>query len=156
MLHSSGEGATQNVTPIQVDNIVIADMVRSDSGKITVRGLTGEWDRPEDAQHAVLERHAHTIELAEKHRAQNTGLKVTLGKALYGALIENGNWVGRPIQETKTQIIVEVGHTDMLKASLTGMIHTLDTAARQNTKSESNSMKARALIGAARQQLKML
>jgi hypothetical protein len=144
------------VRSVEINGIVVGEVVPTDTGKFVVRGLRETWDTPDQATAALMARRAQAAQLAEEMRKKQAGVRITVGRTLYDAVVENGLWIGRPVTENKTQITVEVEQTDHAKAALEALIERLEENARQATRLDSNSMRSRALIGAARQQISKL
>jgi len=146
----------ETIKPIVVDGLTVGEIEKTND-KVHVRGLREVWfDSEEEATQAILERRSRTHELVEQHRQQQTNLKVKIGKTLYDAIVDQGLWVGRPVEESKTQTTVEVENMDLLRTSLQALINNLETQAKTATRTEGGAMRSRALIGAAKQQLARL
>lgn len=145
-----------NTTPVVVNGSTLGYMEPSDNGFV-IKGLKGQFFANEgDVTNTLVQRRERTIALVEQRRAEQKDVRITIGNTLHDALIAEGLWIGLPVEQTKTQTTVEVENTDMIRASLQELIATLEGSARSNTRTERNSMRSRALIGAAKQQLAKL
>lgn len=141
---------------VEINGVVVGEVLPTNDGKFIVKGLKEQWDSIAAARVALLKRHERASELVKKHREHHSGARVTIGRALYDAVIENGLWIGRLVQESKTQVVIEIEHPDMVRVGLTELVSRLEQQAKTHTRLDGATMRARALIGAARTQIHKL
>jgi hypothetical protein len=141
--------------PILADGVLLGEAIQENKSWV-VRGLAQPFPSFPAAAAALKKRRDRTMALAEELRKHSSNVQVKLGRGLYEALVAQGVWFGRVVEDGRTQVTVEVSDTILLKASLMTLVVSLEEAAKQHTRSESASMKARAMIGAAKQQLAKL
>jgi hypothetical protein len=147
---------TEQTKDIVVNGVTLGQMIKVDN-RVSVKGLPETWFKSEgEATRAVATRHERAMKLAQERREKLRRVNVRLGNGLYEAIVAQGLWVGRPVETSKTQTTLEVEDVELLETGLLTVIETLEAQAKQRTRNEPGSMKARAVIGAAKQQLHRL